>query len=399
MSSVPTDPSPPCPDEKPGLYVHVPFCARKCPYCGFFSVPKPRLIPDFLDALGREAELYKADWPDGFDTLYLGGGCPSLLSGPQLDQLLAVVRSAFQFTPDVEVTLEANPEHVSPEALAAWRTAGINRLSLGAQSLDQGDLAWLGRRHGPADVVRAVAAARDAGITDLGLDLIYGLPGRTTAHWRGVVQAALALEPTHVSAYQLTVEPRTLLARRVARGEVACPGEDEQAESFLTTHDLLTTTGYEHYEISSFAREGRRSRHNQKYWRRTPYLGLGPAAHSHAAGERWWNVSSLRKYLAALGRGSSPKAGHERLTRDQIRLETLMLGLRTADGLDLAAWRREFGRDLLADAHLAVAGLMEDGLLWLAGGRLRPTPRGMLLADRLPEMLDPGPRASPKGLQ
>jgi putative oxygen-independent coproporphyrinogen III oxidase len=397
VSSVPTECFPPPFDEKPGLYVHVPFCARKCPYCGFFSVPKPALIPAFLDALRVEAELYRTAWPDRFDTLYLGGGCPSLLSGPQLDQLLGIVRSAFRFTPEAEVTLEANPEHVTPGAPAAWRAAGINRLSLGAQSFNESDLAWLGRRHGPADVERAVAAARAAGFKDLGLDLIYGLPGRTPDHWPGVLQAALALEPTHVSAYQLTVEPRTLLARRVARGEVVCPGEDEQADLFLITHDLLTGAGYEHYEISSFARRGKRSRHNQKYWRRADYLGLGPAAHSLRAGRRWWNFSSLKQYLAALGAGRRPAAAGEDLTRGQVRLETLMLGLRTADGLDLAAWRREFGGDLPAES--AVGRLAAEGLVRIEDGRLKPTPAGMLLADRMPEMLDPGPPTSPKSLK
>ncbi len=391
MNSVPTDHQPPSADERPGLYVHVPFCERKCPYCAFFSVPKPALIPDFLDGLRVEAELYREEWPDEFDTLYLGGGCPSLLDGDQLARLMDTLRRCFTLDPDAEITVEANPEHLTPAKLAVMRQLGVNRLSLGAQSLDQADLTWLGRGHTPAQVVRAVALARERGLADVGLDLIYGLPGRTADHWRRIMDDAVALAPTHLSAYQLTIEPRTVLARRVARGEVQLPDDAASADLFLLTHDHLAAAGFEHYEISSFARPGFRSRHNQKYWRRTPYLGLGPAAHSHAAGRRWWNFSSLKKYLAALRDEQQPKGAEEELTPAQARLETLMLGLRITDGIDLTAWRRDFGRDLLADAHRAVAGLMEDGLLRLAGGRLKPTPRGMLLADQLPGQLDPGP--------
>jgi oxygen-independent coproporphyrinogen-3 oxidase len=386
---VPTEPHQPIQDERPGLYVHVPFCSQKCPYCGFFSVPKPKLIPAFLEALRIEAVLFREKWPEEFDTLYLGGGCPSLLTGPQLEQLLGIMRANFRLAARTEITLEANPEHVSARTTADWRAAGIDRLSLGAQSLDRADLDWLGRRHTPEQVVGSVELARAAGFEDIGLDLIYGLPGQTPDQWSGVIQAALALKPSHVSAYQLTVEPRTPLARRVARSEVVMPGDGEQADLFLLTHDLFTRAGYDHYEISSFARDGKRSRHNQKYWRRIPYLGLGPAAHSFRDGQRWWNFSSLKKYLAALNSGGRPTSEQEILTPAQARLETLMLGLRIADGIDLAAWREDFGRDLLADAHLTVARLMEDGLLRLRDGRLQPTPRGMLVADQMPGQLDP----------
>ncbi|MBU0516315.1 MAG: radical SAM family heme chaperone HemW [Proteobacteria bacterium] len=391
MNSVSTDHHSPPPDEKPGLYVHVPFCERKCPYCAFFSVPKPALIPDYLDALSLEAELYREGWPDEFDTLYLGGGCPSMLNADELAWLVDTLRRRFAFSEGAEMTVEANPEHLSPPKLAVMGHLGVNRLSLGAQSLDPGDLDWLGRRHTPEQVVQAVEAAREQGLADVGLDLIYGLPGRSADHWRRVMDAAVALAPTHISAYQLTIEPRTVLQRRHRQGRVRLPADGDAADLFRLTHDHLAAAGFEHYEISSFAVRGFRSSHNQKYWRRAPYLGLGPAAHSYVAGRRWWNFSSLKKYLAALRAGDRPVGEAETLTPAQARLETLMLGLRTSDGIDLLAWRRDFGRDLLADAHPAVARLMEDGLLRLEGGRLKPTPRGMLLADQLPDRLDPGP--------
>jgi len=363
--------------ESPGLYVHVPFCRGKCHYCDFYSVTSLSLVSAYLEALDKEAQLYQGRF-GAFDTLYLGGGTPSLLEGPQLRALMDCLRRHFSFSPEAEITLEANPDDLNPEKLALLQDLGVNRLSLGVQSFDDAELRFLGRRHTARQAAQAPAWARAAGFHHLGVDLIYALPGQTEAGWRKNLAKVLEFLPEHLSCYQLTLSPDTPLGQRQARGEFALPTEETQRRLFLFTSRFLEDRGYLHYEVSNFAR-GRAffSRHNLNYWRHAPYLGLGPAAHSFDGRRRWWNFASVAKYCSVVNSGRRPVAGKETLTPEQLRLEACLLGLRTREGLPLSA--------LGSAARTPALGRLADaGLVQVRHGRLTPTREGLVLADRLP---------------
>jgi putative oxygen-independent coproporphyrinogen III oxidase len=364
--------------ELPGLYIHIPFCLTKCPYCDFFSATDLSLIPAFLEALDQESRLYRDSFAP-FDTLYLGGGTPSLLDPASIEALMKILGRTFTFAPDTEITLEANPDDVTPAKLSLWRDLGVNRLSLGVQSFADEDLRFLGRRHTARKALQALAGARAAGFSNLSLDLMYALPGQTPEAWRRTLEQALEFNPEHLSCYQLTLEAGTPLRDLQAAGRFQPAGEDLERSLLLLTSRFLAGRGYLHYEISNFARSpDRRSRHNRKYWRHVPYLGLGPSAHSFQHGVRWWNFPSVAQYCAALNAGGAPVAGRETLTPDQIRLETLYLGFRTQDGLSLET--------LLAPTRgpAALAELQRRRLVKVARGRVIPTRRGFLVANRLP---------------
>jgi putative oxygen-independent coproporphyrinogen III oxidase len=366
------------PETKPaGLYVHVPFCLKKCPYCDFASGTDLAMVAGWLRAIKQEMGLYR-DFAPEFDTLYLGGGTPSLLTAEQLAVLLENLQEHFAFAPDTEITLEANPDDLTVQILKSYRELGINRLSLGVQSFDDRELAFLGRRHDASQALHALAWARDAGFANLGLDLIYGLPGQTVARWQNNLETALSFLPEHLSCYQLTVEAGTPLARRQAEGQFQPHPEEMEREFFLFTSRFLEERGYLHYEISNFARGSRnRSRHNGKYWNHTPYLGLGPAAHSFRDGRRWWNHRFLKDYCQALSAGEAPVADEEVLTPEQARLEALYLGLRTREGVELGLMTNVQRREIVLQ-ELVRAGLAE-----VKGDRLMPTREGLVVADRL----------------
>lgn len=370
------------PDDLPGLYVHIPFCLRKCAYCGFYSVTDRTRIPAFRSALRREMDLRRG-WAASFDTLYLGGGTPSTLPADDLEGMIADIRAAFTIPTDSEVTVEANPGDFTPDFLAAIRRAGVNRLNIGVQSFDDGILTLLGRRHDRARAFAAVAAARNAGVDNVGIDLIYGVPGQRMDPWLATLREAVSLSPDHLSCYQLTLEEGTPLAERCSRGDIALPGESLQADFFLNTAEFLEENGYIHYEISNFARPGKESRHNRKYWSHTPYLGLGPAAHSFSGRERRWNLRSLDAYIGDLEAGREPVESREILDDGQLRLESLFLGFRTRRGICLETFRSRYGRDLLTDKKEMIERLAEEGLVEIRNGYLRPTRAGMAVADSL----------------
>jgi putative oxygen-independent coproporphyrinogen III oxidase len=362
----------------PGLYVHIPFCQTKCPYCDFYSVTDETLISAYLAALDDEARLYRDQFPL-FDSLFFGGGTPSLLTGPQLAGVMGRLRRHFPLAPDSEITLEANPDDVTPEKLRLWRDLGINRLSLGVQSSDDAELHFLQRRHTAGQTIAALELIRAAGFGNLGLDLMYGLPGQNLEAWRRTLETALSFNPEHLSCYQLTLAPATPMGRRLACGQLTLPDEETQREFFLFTAGFLTARGYLHYEVSNFAREEEFiCRHNLKYWTRGPYLGLGPGAHSFQANRRWWNVSSVEAYGAALEAGQAPVAETETLTPEQIRLETLCLGFRTREGVGLETIREQPGGEAI------LAELTQAGLVRLDGDRVIATAQGLVVADRLP---------------
>jgi len=361
----------------PGLYIHVPFCRTKCLYCDFFSSTDLALMPDFLAALEQEARLYAGDFAV-FDTLYLGGGTPTLLTPEQLDGLFKNLRRTFTFAPDTEITLEANPDDLTREKLDFFRELGINRLSLGVQSFDEAELAFLGRRHTARQTRQALHWIRAAGFANLSLDLIYGLPGQTATAWTRSLEKALKFHPEHLSCYQLTWAPGTVLGKKQARGEIEPLGEEAEAELFLLTSRFLQERGYLHYEISNFARgDDNCSRHNLKYWNHTPYLGLGPGAHSFQGTRRGWNHRSVDRYCLALQAGAAPVAGAEELSPEQLRLEALCLGFRTREGVSPDLLSPSVRQGILAD-------LAKGELVRVLPGKIVPTLKGFLVADRLP---------------
>lgn len=363
-----------------GLYVHVPFCRTKCPYCDFYSVSSAFLTEEWLHGVEREALLYKDRFPP-FDTLYLGGGTPSGLSEKEISRLVEALRRHFRFCLDTEVTLEANPDDITVEKLDTYRQLGFNRISLGVQSMEDRDLAFLGRRHTAGQSVRAMERVRSSGFFRFGIDLIYGLPGQTGIEWEDTLRKAVAFSPDHVSCYQLTVSRGTRLWKMLADGLIEPPDEERESELFLLASEILEQEGYVHYEVSNYARRGGGShvcRHNLKYWERIPTLGLGPSAHSFLGNVRWWNHRSLERYVKDLSNGRRPVRGRERLSDEQASLERLALQLRTRAGVPIGELHG------YANSDQVLTALLEAGFLERIDGRAAPTRQGLLVADRLP---------------
>jgi oxygen-independent coproporphyrinogen-3 oxidase len=367
------------------LYVHVPFCARRCSYCDFSIAVRRRLpLEAYLRALGMEAARLRGAWRPA--TLYLGGGTPSKLGGEGIGRLAALL--ALDSPPE-ECTLEANPEDVTPVAAREWVRAGVTRLSLGAQSFDDGVLRWMHRTHDAAAIGAAVAAARGAGLANVSLDLIFALPDACARDWRRDLEAAIALEPDHVSLYGLTLEPRTPLFRQRARGALVPAPEPRYAEEYLEAHERLGVAGYAFYEVSNAARPGREAVHNRAYWTLAPFLGLGPSAHSFDGVARWWNEPAYARWQRQVEAGGSAVAGREVLTPEQRRLEGLYLGLRTRGGIPLPeacppGTRAAFDRWVaqgwaVLEPEEAPATKARGG----ASPRLRLTPQGWLRLDEL----------------
>jgi oxygen-independent coproporphyrinogen-3 oxidase len=358
------------------VYVHVPFCARRCAYCDF-SIAVRRVVPvdEYVDAIRRELALRFPREEGGWraETLYFGGGTPSRLGGEGVRRLLDVVRERVALEPGAEVTLEANPEDVTPAALAAWRDAGIDRLSLGGQSFDDRVLAWMHRGHDARAVSRAVEMARDAGLGHVSFDLIFALPAELGRDWSRDLDLAVALAPSHLSLYGLTVESGTPLGRWRERGQVREASEEEYEREFLEAHARLAGAGFEHYEVSNFAGAGGRARHNSAYWRGVAYAGLGPSAHEFDGRRRRWNVGPYAEWVRRLGGGSDPLEGAETLTDENRVAETVYLGLRTIDGLQLAC----------SGEQERIVRWVEAGWAVLDGDRVRLTASGWLRLDSL----------------
>ncbi|MDR0882684.1 MAG: radical SAM family heme chaperone HemW [Candidatus Adiutrix sp.] len=356
-----------------GLYIHVPFCARRCPYCDFYSISALDLIPRYVAALGREASQAAPAWPGPFETLFIGGGSPSLLNREGLTGLLAAL-APLDLSGLKEITLEANPEDVSPEQADLWTETGVTRLSLGLQTLDERWLSdVLGRTHAVGQSLAAVETLRGRPYA-LAFDLIYGLPSQLVEDWGTDLSRAAELGPDHISTYSLTLEPGAPLARTIAEKYLPpLPPPELVADMFLISGQALAAKGFYRYEVSNFAKPGHESQHNLKYWRREPYLGLGPAAHSFDGHRRWSNPPSVRQWATALDSGADPRNLVEELDQPAERLEMIMLGLRLPEGLP---------EDRLASAP-RLAEFIESGHLVRSEGRIRPTEKGLLLADRL----------------
>ena len=369
--------------ETPGLYVHIPFCQTKCPYCNFYSVTQLSKIRDFLDALLREIAMVEPKW-DCFDTVYIGGGTPSILSPQQLEGILSAIRNYFPLAPETEITLEANPADLHPSYLTSLKEIGVNRLNLGVQSFDQKTLEFLGRRHSVQQAISALEGSRQAGFDHMGLDLIYGVPGQILDSWIDTLSQAIAFSPEHISCYQLTLEEDTPLGISCHQGKFSFLPEEDLFDFFMVTAGKLEEGGFIHYEVSNFAREDRyASRHNQKYWNHTPYLGLGPAAHSFSGRRRWWNYRSVDQYTSAVKAGKLPIEGSEDLSLEQLRLEAFFLGLRTKKGIDVKDFCGKYQYDLMSEKGKVLRRLQEDGFLSYRDGHLHPTRTGLAVADSL----------------
>jgi oxygen-independent coproporphyrinogen III oxidase len=367
-------------EEHPGLYIHIPFCRSKCLYCDFYSVASSAAIPAWLDALKREVLLYKERFHE-FDSLYLGGGTPTILDERELAALMECLLNHFSFSPESEMTIEANPDDLSRGKLKGIGDLGINRISLGVQSLDDGDLKYLGRSHSAKQALKALDIIRSAGFDNIGVDLMYGLETQNIPGWKGTISEILEFRPEHLSCYQVTLEKGTPLWKMKTAGKVRSIGEKLERAFFVFTSRYLEKHGYHHYEISNFARSLEfKCRHNRKYWSHVPYLGLGPSAHSFQAGSRWWNVRSIKQYCQLLEEGKAPVEACEGLSEEQLELESLALGFRTSDGVGLhaAGSRLTWSR--------ALEELQKSHLVLVKNGRIQPTLKGFLVADSLPLM-------------
>jgi oxygen-independent coproporphyrinogen-3 oxidase len=321
---------------------------------------------------------------DVFNTLYIGGGTPSLLSPSQHEDILTSVQKNFDIISDPEITIETNPADLDRPLLESMRKMGINRINIGIQSFDDKVLDFLSRRHSAKQAISAIEASRKAGFQNIGLDLIYGIPGQSMNSWLDTLKQAVAFSPEHLSCYQLTLETKTPLGRRYRAGEFLMPGEESQYGFFIKTSEFLEDAGYIHYEVSNFARGMKyASRHNQKYWDHSPYLGLGPSAYSFQANRRWWNHRSLDQYLAAINAGNLPVEETENLTMEQLRLEALYLGLRTRRGVNFEDFKNRYHYDLFAEKKEMLGQLREEGLISIRDGRLYPTKTGLAVADSL----------------
>ncbi len=387
------------------LYVHIPFCLRRCAYCDFITTTgQLHHRPAYVEAVRAEMRHWAERFPAlKAQTLYFGGGTPSLLEPDEVAAVVEEARRTLHLPGAAEITLEANPVTLTAERAEALRKAGVNRLSLGVQSFDDAELRLLGRLHDAAGAVRAVEAARTGGFRNLSLDLIFGLPHQRLASWQATLEAALTLRPQHLSLYALTVEPGTPLAAQITAGQLPAPDPDLAAEMYEVASARLLEAGYWQYEISNWALGMERphhrwqlppggrtettvrfaSQHNLAYWRNTPWLGLGVAAHSWLEGRRWHNVATLESYLARMEGGASPVADAERIGPALERGETLMMGLRLAEGVGEADFLRRFGLPLRESFPQAIEHFTAMGLLEWREGRLRLTERGRLLGNQV----------------
>jgi len=368
------------------LYIHIPFCRSRCAYCDFNTYAGlDDLMPDYVAAVGREIEAAGERWGRlPVPTIYFGGGTPSLLPLDLLAGLLDVSRLTFHVSDEAEISLEANPGTMTPAYLRGLREPGVNRLSLGVQSANDRELRLLGRIHTWAQAVESVEAARAAGFDDLSLDFIFGLPTQTLSRWRETLEAALTLDPEHLSLYCLSVEEGTALAKRIASGKLPPPDDDLAAEMYELAEEMLAEAGFFHYEISNWARPASRvCRHNLVYWHNEPWLGVGAGAHSWLDGRRWGNLLHPRDYIAACETGDQPVQEMEVIDRRTEMGETMMLGLRLAEGVRADVFAARFGAKLVDAFGKELAELAGLGLLAWDGRVARLTARGRLLGNRV----------------
>ena len=369
-----------------GIYIHVPFCLKKCPYCDFYSITDLSLKEAYLEALGKEMALAGSISLE-FDTLYMGGGTPSLLTPVQVVQIIESFFKSFKVKQTCEITIEVNPGTVSLQDFQNFRRAGVNRINIGVQSFQDKNLTFLGRIHSAAEAEKALINARCAGFDNIGFDLIYGLPGQTADDWIKDLQRAVSHRPRHLSCYMLSYENGTPLNRDCQRGRFTPLPDQQVGKLFEITVAFLKENGILQYEISNYADSpGTRSRHNQKYWHFGPYLGFGPGAHSFIDPQRSWNHSDIHTYISLLNQGRRPMAGQETLSREQQMIETIYLGLRTTDGIDLSRFENKFKIGFTKIFAALIEDFTRRKFLAILSDRCRLTCRGMLMLDSIAGM-------------
>ncbi len=370
-----------------GIYIHVPFCKQACNYCNFHFSTNLALQNDFTEALLKEIELrrtYLVNEP--IETIYFGGGTPSLLPLPAIRDILNSIYRNFSISADPEISLESNPDNMTMSHLKAWKESGINRLSIGVQSFFKDDLVWMNRAHDAIQSVKAVKDAITAGFENFSLDLIYGLPELTDEKWNENLRKAISLSPSHISCYALTVEPKTALYKMIQMKKTADIQPEKQAGQFLIGIQLLEAAGFEHYEISSFSKPGRRSRHNSSYWQSKKYLGLGPAAHSFDGASRQWNISNNAIYIRSLMEGKLNMESENLLPMDLLN-EYILTSLRTMEGLDLQKVSNQFGNEKSLSLENSAKKFIESKKIERKKEKLVLTNSGKLFADGIASSL------------
>jgi oxygen-independent coproporphyrinogen III oxidase len=364
-----------------GIYLHIPFCKQACTYCNFHFTTSLRYKTDLVKSLLKEIELQKHFLQaDAVNTIYFGGGTPSLLLSQEILQLLKKLRQEFSVEDNAEITLEANPDDITKGKLKEWKNAGINRLSIGIQSFYEEDLIWMNRAHNKNQSYECIENSLAAGFQNMSIDLIYGSPMLTDEQWERNVQTAIHYNIPHLSCYALTVEEKTALHKQIFLNKTPDVDSDQQARQFLLLMQWLRDYGYEHYEVSNFAKPGFRSRHNSSYWKGKKYLGLGPAAHSYDGLTRRWNVANNTKYIEAISKGSIEHET-EVLTETQKLNEYIMISLRTMEGIDMEKLKMAWGENQLHRIAQKVSVYKKNNLMIENGNNIQLTDEGMLRAD------------------
>ena len=359
------------------LYIHIPFCLKKCIYCDFYSVSDSKfIIGAYMTALCKELEMRK-EYTGKLGGIYIGGGTPSILKEKDIATIMDKIRSTCHISAAAEITSEANPGTLTESGIKGMLNAGINRISIGVQSLRDKELSLLGRMHDAAEAIAAVTTARKSGFGNISLDLIYGIPGQDLVSWKRTLEKIVSLHSEHISAYELTPEKNTVLYEQLEKGRLHLPDEDEVAEMYYTAIDILTEAGYKHYEISNFALPNLQCRHNLNYWDRGEYLGIGAGAHSFLNGRRISNICDVRQYIHDVELGTSPIAEETLLTRREEIEETLFLGLRKTDGFDIEL----IPADITEHLKEALDDLSHQGLLDLSGGHIKLTRKGLIICN------------------
>jgi len=373
--------------EPGGIYVHIPFCIKKCPYCDFYSTTDTTLKQRFISAVISEMNM-TCNLPFKFDTLYIGGGTPSVLETKLITRIIETASDLYKLLPDSEITIEVNPGTIKPEKLGKYRDAGVNRISIGVQSFQEKNLNFLGRMHTVEDADLAIQWAKDAGFENIGIDLIYGIPGQTQKSWLCDLAQAISYESQHLSCYMLTYEPDTPMEKSLHQGSFKAMGGKMVGELFKATIEFLTDKGYAQYEISNFAHaKNLRSCHNQKYWSFAPYIGLGPSAHSFIELRRSWNKASVKEYLKDLEEGRFPIDGQEVLSREQMMMESVFLGLRRADGINVSEFNSRFDENFFKIFGKQIDDFEKKGLIATNQTSYALTVKGMLFLDSITSML------------
>lgn len=363
-----------------GIYIHIPFCKSRCIYCGFYSTTLLDLRKKYINAVCREMELRKNYIREPFSTIYLGGGTPSLLDEAELTKLFLYINNVYDVDRNAEITMECNPDDITPEFTNMLSRLPINRVSMGAQTFADSRLRLLHRRHNSDEVKHAVKLLREAGIKNISIDLMFGFPDESLSQWKEDISAALALNVEHISAYSLMYEEDTPLWKMLDTGKVKEIDEELSLTMFKELVCQLTDAGYEHYEISNFARPGYRSRHNSSYWHQVPYIGLGAAAHSFDLNSRQWNVANLKLYIEEINNGIIPME-REELDNDTTFNDIITTALRTSDGIDLNAMETRLGKRYRNTLISAAGKHIEQGLLEIRHDRLRLTSEGIFISD------------------